>query len=43
MISVQNVKSWGGLEVGYYDAKKVEPLMPLLTQEFPNWPLSRIE
>jgi len=43
MISVQNVKSWCGLQVGYYDTKKVAPLMPLLTQEFPNWPLSRIE
>jgi len=43
MISVQTNPSWTGLQVYTFKQGDIQPLMPLLTQEFPNWPLTRIK
>ena len=35
-------KSWGGLQIGYYEGKDIYPLLPLLKQEFPDWSSKQI-
>ena len=34
---------WGNLEIGFYQNKNIDPLMPILQQEFPNWNSKRIK
>ncbi len=34
--------TWGGLQVTRYKGKDVDPLFPLLEQEFSNWPPKKI-
>ena len=34
---------WGNLIIGSYKNKNIDPLMPILQQEFPNWNSKRIK
>jgi len=34
---------WGNLVIGSYQNKNIDPLMPILQQEFPNWNSKRIK
>ncbi len=34
---------WGNLKIGSYQNKDINPLMPILQQEFPNWNSKRIK
>jgi len=43
MISVKLNKYWGGLQIVPYESNNIYPLLPLLKQEFPNWPSKQIK
>ena len=43
MNSVRAKKHWGNLEIGSYINENIDPLMPILQQEFPNWNSKRIK
>ena len=43
MSSVNVNNHWGNLIIGSYENKSVDPLMPILQQEFPNWNSKRIK
>ena len=34
---------WGNLRIGSYKSRNIDPLMPILQQEFPNWNSKRIK
>ena len=43
MCSVKLNNHWGNLMIGSYENKNIDPLMPILQQEFPNWNSRRIK
>ena len=43
MSSVRINSHWGNLIIGSYINKNIDPLMPILQQEFPNWNSKRIK
>ena len=43
MSSVKMNTHWGNLTIGSYQNKNIDPLMPILQQEFPNWNSKRIK
>ena len=43
MSSIKINNNWGGLAIGSYQDKNIDPLMPILQQEFPNWNSKRIK
>jgi len=43
MSSVKVSNHWGNLIIGSYQSKDINPLMPILQQEFPNWNSKRIK
>jgi len=34
---------WGNLKIGSYQNKNIDPIMPILQQEFPNWNSKKIK
>mgnify|MGYP001405174377 FL=1 len=43
MSSELKEKNYTGLSVSYYDSDNIYPLLPLLSEEFPNWTLDKIK
>ena len=43
MSSVKVNNHWGNLQIAFYRDSNVDPLMPILQQEFPNWNSKRIK
>ena len=43
MSSVKMNNHWGNLTIGSYQNKNIDPLMPILQQEFPTWNSKRIK
>ena len=43
MSRVKMNNHWGDLSIGFYQNKNIDPLMPILQQEFPNWNSKRIK
>ncbi len=43
MTSISMNDRWGNLVIGSYKNKDIDPLMPILQQEFPNWNSKRIK
>ena len=43
MCSVKVNNHWGNLIIGSYQNNNIDPLMPILQQEFPNWNSKRIK
>jgi hypothetical protein len=43
MISADIAKHWGGLDIGSYESSNINPLLPLLKQEFPDWSSKQIK
>ena len=43
MAQVQNTKSYTGLIISNYDSENINPLLPLLSEEFPNWSVAKIK
>jgi len=43
MSSIAEQKNYNGLLVSHYDNDNIYPLLPLLSEEFPNWTLDKIK
>jgi len=43
MLNVKTNNHWGNLVIGSYQNSNIDPLMPILHQEFPNWNSKRIK
>ncbi len=41
MSSIAEQRNYNGLLVSHYDNDNIYPLLPLLSEEFPNWTLDK--
>ncbi len=43
MSSISDLENYTGLSVSHYNSDNIFPLLPLLSEEFPNWTIDKIK